>query len=212
MQAQMKLYHYWRSSCSWRIRWALNIKKLDYQLIPVNLLKAEHKTPQYLKLNPSGTVPTLEAGPVKLGDSIAVLEWLEERYPREPLLPQDPHSRAYVRQLTMIIAAFTQPMQNMKSQRYFSNDPQTRVKYAHHWISQGLEAYENLLHLGCPGTFSFGSSVSFADLCLIPQCYNAERFGVSLNRFPLIERINRHCLTLPECVKAHPDQYKKDFP
>ena len=205
MAHTISLYHYWRSSSSWRIRWALELKSVPYQSIPVNLLKAEHKTPSYLQKSPAGLVPCLDIDGFCLSESMAMIEWLEEAYSGPSLLPQDPTGRARVRELAYLIAMDIQPVQNLRVQKYISNDPGVRQDFAKHWIELGFEAYENrLASEGCSGTYSYGGQVSYADLCLIPQCYNANRFGVNLANYPLIKAINDHCLQTPACDKAAP--------
>ena len=199
------LYHYWRSSCSWRVRWAMELKGLSYQSIPVNLLKGEHKNHDFLARNPSGQVPSFEINGKSFNESLAILEWIEENYPTPPLLPTDSMSKIKVRELSYMIAMGTQPLQNLKVQKYFSSDGAIRKSYANHWIQEGLEAFEKRV-VETAGTYCFGSSVSFADLCLIPQCYNAERFGVNLEKFPVTHRIYNYCLATPACHASSPSQ------
>lgn len=204
MQPSLHLYHYWRSSCSWRLRWALNLKGLNYDQTPVNLLKDEHQTPEYLRMNPSGAVPTLKINGVPVSESLAIMEWLDEIKPTPPLLPRDPFSRLKVRELVDIIVVGTQPIQNLKVQRSVSSDPQERLRFAQHWIEAGLHAYEQRLRSGISGTFSFGGSITMADICLIPQVYNALRFNVDIHRFPLVKGIYDRCLKDPHCDRAAP--------
>jgi maleylacetoacetate isomerase len=210
MEEPIQLYHYWRSSSSWRVRWALNLKGLPYSAIHINLLEAEQRSPEFLKLNPAGTVPTLMTKSIRLVDSMAILEWLEESYPdHHPLLPKDAASRAYARQLAMVIAAGTQPLQNLKTQRYVSSDPQKQREFAQYWIQNGLDVYEKLLSQGDSHSFSMGSHPTIPDLCLIPQCYNAQRFDVELESFPKISRIYQNALESKPCADAHPDCFRE---
>lgn len=204
MQPQLKLYHYWRSSCSWRVRWALAIKGLKYESTPVNLLQNEHRSSTYLGLNPSGAVPTLVIDGVPFSESMAIMEWLDEVFPNPPLLPRDPLSRLKVRELMDIIGAGTQPIQNLKVQQFVSADAMERQRFAHHWITAGLNAYEERLKTGISGTYSFGGAITMADICLVPQVYNALRFAVNLNSFPLIRGIYERCLKDPRCDQAAP--------
>lgn len=203
MKPQMKLYHYWRSSCSWRVRWALELKGLKVESIPVNLLQNEQKAAGYALKNPMQAVPTLEVDGKPLSESLAILEWLEEKYPTPALLPSDPFSRAKVRELSLIIAAGTQPLGNLKVLQYVASDQGERAAFAKHWITNGLMAYEKKVR-ETAGTYSFGGNVTIADLCLIPQCYNAERFAVDLGQFPLIKGIYDRCLKTKACEKAAP--------
>ncbi len=205
---KMSLYEYWRSSCSWRVRWALNIKNIPYQSHHIDLLKKEHLSQEYMKKNPSGLVPCLMTAYGPVSESIAILEWLEEIKPTPSLLPSDPYSRLLVRQLVQKIASGTQPVQNLSVQARVSSDPQERQNWAYYWIEKGLGSYEALLrNLSLNGTFSMGGEVTMADLCLIPQCYNAERFGVDLSLFPIINGIYRRTLKTKACSKAHPSNH-----
>lgn len=200
---QLKLYHYWRSSSSWRVRWALEYKGIPYDSIPVNLLQNEQRSAAYTQKSPMQHVPMLEIDGKPLSESIAIMEWIEETYPQPPLLPSDSMTRATVRELCQLIAADIQPIQNLKVMQYHSADPKERERWAHHWISQGLKAVEARLHQTA-GTFSVGGALTMADLCLIPQVYNALRFNVDMNQFPLCRRIYEHCLKMPSCDKAAP--------
>lgn len=206
----LTLYHYWRSSCSWRVRWCMGVKGLEPKYVAVDLLKGEQRSPDYLKKNPAGHVPCLEVDGVYYQDSMAILEWLEEAFPKPSILPKLPVDKMYVRSLAYIISSGTQPLQNLELQRYHSDDPAKQKAYAAHWIHNGLAAYEGMLrnHKKHIGKCSFGDSVTMADLCLIPQCYNAIRFDVSLDSFPLIKKINDFCLATKECQVASPDQFQ----
>jgi maleylacetoacetate isomerase/maleylpyruvate isomerase len=204
MPQTLTLHHYWRSSCSWRVRWALALKGVPYQSVPVNILKGEHRDPAYMALNPAGFLPCLEIDGEPYGESLALIEWIEETWPTPALLPQDPLSRLYVRQLALTIAAGTQPLQNPFALKYYKLDDQERTKAARHWIERGLGTYETLLRKGRPGTYSFGGEVTVADLCLVPQVYNALRFQVDMSQFPLIEGIYERCLKTKECDAAAP--------
>jgi len=205
--SDLELYHYWRSSCSWRVRWALNYKNVPYKDIAVNLVKGEQTKQDFLKKNPSGHVPCLLVGKQPLGESMAILEWIEETYPKNPLLPKDPFSRAIVRQLALTIAAGTQPIQNLKVQKHISTDAKVGQKFAKYWIEQGLQVYEKIAAQHA-GTYSFGGELTIADLCLIPQVYNALRFGVDMSQFPISQRIYSHCRKLNSCVQAAPESYQ----
>ncbi len=204
---EITLYHYWRSSCSWRVRWALIYKKIPHKLIHLDLLKGEQRSEAYLSKNPAGLIPTLAVDGRYYAESLAILEWLEERYPRMPLLPTDPISRMLVRQLSLSIIAGTQPLQNLLVLNYLSSNEETRKETARHFISRGLRTYEQLIEK-CSATYSFGGELSFADLALVPQCYNALRYGVDLAEFPLIKGIYKRCLTMDSCLKTAPEVYQ----
>ena len=205
---EITLYHYWRSSSSWRVRWSLELKKIPHKLVAIDLLKAEHQSPNYLQKNPAGQVPCLQVDNKFFNESLPILEWLEELYPQPALLPSLPDERLEVRALALTIVAGTQPMQNLAAQRYYSDDIERRKIYSQHWIKRGLSAYESMLKLNqSSGLYSFGNQISLADLCLIPQCYNAERFEVDLNNFPLMQAINQRCLATQACKASSPASY-----
>lgn len=203
----LTLHHYWRSSCSWRVRWALELKGLKYKSVHVNLLKQENRREDYLKLHPGGFVPALVSDGFVLNESLAILEWLEENFPAPALLPMLSIDRVKVRQLSLIFVAGVQPLQNLNTQKYFSNDSKKREAWAKKWIIDGLNNFETVVS-SCSGKYSFKDSVTFADLCLIPQCYNALRFGIGLESFPIIERIYKTCLKDEACKLSSPDSFK----
>lgn len=190
-----RLHSYYRSSCSWRVRLALELKQIPYEIAPVNLLKNEQNSPDFLAKNPSGAVPALEIDGQTLNQSLAILEYLEEAGPECcSLLPSHPAERAQVRRLCLIIAADCQPLQNFNVQNrimelYGRSRPEVQQEWAAHFISRGLEAFERA---AAPhsGRFSFGDQLSWADLCLVPQLYNARRFGIDVEaRFPRLAAI-----------------------
>lgn len=209
MQQPLTLYHYYRSSCSWRVRWALNLKKVPFNPIAINLLNGEQRSPSYLSKVPSGTVPAIELDGKIYSESLPIIEWLEERYNYAPyLLPQDSESRLYCRQIASIIASLIQPIQNPFLLKIFISDETERSAFAKDWIARGMCIVENHLTRNVTGSYCLGDSVSLADLCLIPQCYNAERFGVDLSDFPTAQRIYQSCLATPECAKSAPAVYQ----
>lgn len=201
--SQVTLYHYWRSSCSWRVRWALELKNISYKSVAVNLLKQEQKTSSYLSKNPTAQVPCIEYQGEYLGESIAIIEWLDEKFPGHKLFPSDPWSKAKVRQLVGVLASGTQPIQNLKILKQVDAIGGNRTDWGKKYISEGLEVYESLIQ-NTAGSFSFGGSITAADLCLIPQVYNAKRFGVDMSQFPICERIYQSSLKLSSCDKAAP--------
>ena len=201
------LYTYWRSSCSWRVKWAFALKGLEFIEKPINLLQQEQKSEQYTKLNPMGCVPTMQIGANTYGESLAIIEWLEETYPNPRLLPVDSLSRMHVRHLSYLIASGTQPLQNLAAMRYHSKLRSEQVSYAAHWIMRGLQAYEAALKPErSEDDFSFGPSPTVADLCLVPQCYNALRFGVELSRFPQVKAIYDKSLQTEACQRHYPKE------
>jgi len=208
MHEEMILYHYWRSSCSWRVRWALNVKKIPHQLVAINLLKNEQKTPAFLAKNPAGFLPTLEWQGAYFGESLAILEFLEEKFPQIPLLPIDLKSRMQVRQLTLSIIAGTQPFQNLSALDFLASDAEERKHISVHFINKGLEKYEAFLEHVNSSTYSFGSQLTFADLALIPQCYNALRNDIDLAKYPRIQGIYQRCRATEACEKASPESHE----
>lgn len=208
---ELALYHYWRSSASWRVRWALALKQVSVKVHAVDLLSGQEKAEDYKNLNPAGYVPCLitEHGP--LGESLAIIEWLDENFSTAPLLPKDSFSRARVRQLAETINSGTQPLINLDITKKLSDDKTVVAAWNQHWIRRGLGAFESLLsetRAGKKSKFCVGDTPSLADICLIPQCYSAERFGVDLKDFPLCQAINREALSTKECQASHPDRYK----
>lgn len=203
MSNDLVLYHYWRSSCSWRVRWSLYLKNIPFKGVTVNLLKNEQRSAAYTQLNPSQTVPTLVINGQAMSESMAILEWLEEVYPQVPLLPTAAIDRARVRELCQTVVSGIQPIQNLKVLNHISQDANERQAFGRHWIRAGLTTLETKVR-ATAGTYCFGSQVTLADLCLIPQCYNAERFQIDLTEFPTLERIYRASLKTPACDKAAP--------
>jgi maleylacetoacetate isomerase len=205
---KLRLYHYWRSSSSWRVRWALARKGISAEMIAVNLLEGASESPEHLKRNPMGYVPALETpGGKFIGESVAIIEWLEETHPAHPLLPRDLFLRARTRQLVEIVNSGTQPLQNLGVTEMVSEDGEKKKAWNQHWIRKGLDAYEILVK-ETAGKFAIGDEPTMADLFLIPQCYNASRNEIDLTEFPTIERINRAGLALESCQAAHPERYK----
>ncbi|KAI3638753.1 hypothetical protein MIR68_003251 [Amoeboaphelidium protococcarum] len=201
---QIVLYSYWRSSCSWRVRIALNFKGIPYQYRAINLLQAEQQGEEYVALNPAKSLPTLLIDGLVLTQSVAILEYLEERKPESwRLLPVMPAERAKVRALVNIVCCDIQPVQNMKVLKQVGEDK--KAEWAQKCITSGFEALEKMLQQTA-GTYCVGDQVSLADVCLVPQVYNANRFQVDMTKFPLIQRINASLEQLEPFQKAHPDQ------
>ncbi|MBC7658386.1 MAG: maleylacetoacetate isomerase [Chitinophagaceae bacterium] len=199
----LELFHYWRSSCSWRVRWALALKGLPYKSTPINLLKKEQSDLSFLKINPSGQVPALSVNGKILSESIAILEWLEETFPISPLLPKDPWLRAEIRSYCAMIASGIQPVTNLRITGYYSNDPEKKAEWARHFMDEGFIPVETMLRKNA-GTWSFGETFSMADLFLVPQVYNAHRFAVDMSRFPLAQAIYERSLKTAACDQAAP--------
>jgi len=204
---KITLYSYWRSSCSWRVRWALLHKGLPFDLIPVNLLKGEQRSEKFLHINPAGKLPMLKIDDDLFTGSVSIIEYLEELFPVNPLLPQNPRDRAIVRELAHTIAMDTQPLGNLSVIHRHSNDEMERKAWAAEFNRKGLSAFQALRErYGFKGHYSFRSQLTLADLCLIPQCYNASRFEVNLkDEYPELFQIYQHCLNLSNCIKSSPE-------
>jgi maleylpyruvate isomerase len=199
------LHGYFRSGASWRVRIALNLKRIAYTDVFHHLRKGEHRTPDYLALNPQGLLPTLEIDGVLLTQSLAICEYLDETRPKPALLPTDPATRAKARACAQIIACDTHPVQNLKIlsrvRALGANEEQVKA-WAAQAIEEGLEAFDRLVAPES-GPYSFGSQVTLADLCLIPQLGNARRFGVDVRWRRLVD-IERACMELEPFVRAAP--------
>ncbi len=215
---KMKLYHYWRSSSAWRVRWALAHKGIECEMQAVNLLNGESESPEHLARNPMGFVPVLEfldqADTKKryLSESVAIIEWLDEKFPKNALYPKDAYLRAKTRALVEIINAGTQPLQNIPAQTYYApgesaEDTEKRKKWTQHWIQNGLAAYDKICE-STAGKYSIGDEITAADLFLIPQCYNAIRWEVPLAQFPNVERIYKSAIQTEAYKLSEPDRFK----
>lgn len=208
----IQLYGFWRSTATWRVRIALAYKGIEHTTVPVDLITAgAQRDPAYLRLNPMGQVPLLVlADGTTLSQSIAILEYLEETQPRPPLLPAEPRARARVRQLTEVINAGIQPLQNSGVQRHLSSlgvDPQGWLE---RFVGPGLAALEAMTR-PLAGTFCVGDALSFADVALVPQLYFARRFGISLEPLPTLRRIEATCAAM-ECFQVAHAERQPDAP
>jgi len=207
----MKLYGYFRSSAAFRVRIALNLKKLDYENAAIHLRRNDQTKPDYLTVNPQGLVPTLDDGGRTLIQSLAIIEYLDEVYPHPPLLPSHPADRARVRALAEIVACDIHPINNLRVLRYLTHsldhDETAIATWYNHWIDAGFQALERLL-VGDPrtGTFCHGEAPGIADIALVPQVVNAERYRLALAPYPTIARIHQSCMALEAFATAHPDR------
>jgi len=207
----MQLYSYFRSSAAYRVRIALNIKGIDYSIIPVHLLKngGEQHGAVYRQINASELVPTWVDDSVTLGQSMSILEYLEERYSSPALLPFDYAERAQVRSFAQAICCDIHPLNNLRVLKYLVDevgmDVKQKQQWYQHWVEQGFQSLETQLTQS-NGQFCFGQQPSFADCCLIPQVYNALRFDINLSKFSKIQSIYQHCMTIPAFIQAAPEQ------
>ena len=205
----MKLYDYWRSSASYRVRIALNLLGLPYESKSVNLVAGEQASPENLARNPQGLVPTLEIDGLVLTQSLAILEYLNDT--RGGLLPADPVGRSRVRALSYAIAMEIAPVCNLSVRSHVATATQGATSaddWQRHYIQKGLTAFEAMLGSSATGQFCHGDTVSMADLCLVPQIYNAERVGLDVAAFPHISKVMANLAQIPAITAAHPDRVK----
>ncbi len=215
----MKLHNYFRSSASYRVRIALELKGLRYDYLPVHLVKGEQRAAVYAAISADRLVPVLEVGGQVLSQSMAIIEYLEETYPAPPLLPAQPMARAQVRALAQLIACEVHPLTNLRVLRFLTTELQHEEAgknlWYQHWCRQGLEAFERQLDLlavsrqrdGLPASsFCYGDSPTLADCCIVPQVFNARRFQVTLDGLPRTMAAVAACETLTAFQKAHPSQ------
>jgi maleylpyruvate isomerase len=209
----MKLYNFFRSSASYRVRIALNLKGLSYEYIPIHLRRGggEQYTPAYKEVNPQSLIPALADDGRVLTQSLAIVEYLEEKHPNPPLLPKEPADRATVRAMALAIACEVHPLQNLRVLNYLKNtlhhsEEETQA-WCRHWIEMGLTALEHMV-VAVPdhSNFCCGDTPTIADLCLVPQLYNARRFNCDLSRFPTLVEIDETCRALPAFANAAPEQ------
>ena len=208
----MKLYSYWRSSAAYRVRIALNLKGLDYEVIPVHLLKqgGEQHHPEYLSINPQAIIPTLVDGDVTLGQSLAIMDYLEAKHPQPSLYPEGIVERAFTQQVALTVACDIHPLNNLRILKYLkhglSQDDESRDAWYHYWIRAGFAAIEQMLkNRNHQGPYCLGQQVTLADACLVPQVYNARRFGVPMGDFPVLARIEQACMELETFRQAAPE-------
>lgn len=204
------LYGYFRSSAAYRVRIALNLKGLAYEQVAVNLVKGEQRAEENLARNPQGLVPVLETDDgTRLTQSLAICEYLEERHPEPALLPGDPAGRARVRSLAQLVACEIHPLNNLKVLKYLVHelklDEAAKLAWYRHWIAEGFTALEaRLAGEAATGAFCHGDSPSLADVWLVPQVFNAERFECDLSAYPTIRRIAERCRAMEAFAKAAP--------
>ncbi len=207
---KIKLYHYWRSSSSLRVRWALALKGIEFEAIPVNLLEAEEKTADYLKMNPNGYVPTLEIDGVFIGEPMAIMEYLEERFPEPALLPGDLVFKSKLRQLAELINSGVQPLHNLAVMKKVASEKESQFEWNQHWTHRGFSAYEELLESWRQKEtmYSLTDTPSVADLCLVASMYSSRRFGVDISKYPVLESIFMNATASEAYQKASPEAYQ----
>lgn len=211
----MKLYGYWRSSATYRVRIALQLKALPYDTLPVSLIDGDQRSADYLRLNPLGLVPLLIDGGITIGQSVAILEYLEERYPSPPLLPMSTAARARVRELVNIIACDIHPLCNLRVLNTLRDelhaDENQKKSWYTRWVTGGLTAIETRLAQWNAGEFCVGEAPTLADACLIPQLYNARRFGIPLEPYPHILHVDARCTGIEAFRRAAPERQPDSY-
>ena len=203
------LHDYYRSSAAYRVRIALNLKGLEYDRKPVNLTAGDQQSDSYRALNPQGLVPMLEIDGLRLTQSLAIIVYLDQRYPEPPLMPPDPADGAHVRAMALAIACDIHPLNNLRVLKYLGgplrlSEDERRDWYAH-WVGQGFAALEAMAAPRA-GQFLFGDTVTLADICLVPQMFNARRFEVPVDAFPTLLRADANATKLAAFESAHPDR------
>lgn len=207
----LKLYTFWRSSASYRVRIVLNLKNLTYESVPISFSKegGQHHKPDFRMINPQGLLPVLQEEDWYVSQSMAIAEYLDEVYPEPALLPVDPRSRAEVRALAQIVACEIHPLNNLRVlgylRQHFGQDDSGIKDWYAHWVNINFEALEVRLH-DVAGRCCYGDEVTLADICLVPQVYNARRFSIDLTMYPNIERIDKFLNELPAFSDAAPER------
>ena len=203
------LHDYFRSSAAYRVRIALNLKGVDYDRRDVNLIEGEQQSAAYLALNPQGLVPMLEIDGHRLTQSLAIIVYLDQAFPDPPLVPRDPVDGAHVRAMALAVACDIHPLQNLRVNKYLEGPlgltQERRIAWDAHWITEGLGALETVAKAGA-GKFLFGDEPTIADICLVPQLYNARRFKVALDQYPTLLRADENSNNLDAFALAHPDK------
>ena len=209
----IKLYSYWRSSAAYRVRIGLNLKNIEHEIVPVNMLKdgGEQHSDAYREVNPQGLVPTLVDDDLTLTQSLAILEYLDEKYPQAPLLPADTAGRARARQLAQLVACDIHPLNNLRVLKYLKRElnveDAAKDSWYRYWIMLGFEAFESAItKIDRVGPYCLGEEITLVDLCLIPQMYNAHRFDLPLQHYPTLCTIEQVCLELEAFQLASPEK------
>ncbi|HEY4366508.1 MAG TPA: maleylacetoacetate isomerase [Steroidobacteraceae bacterium] len=206
----MKLYTFFRSSAAFRVRIALNLKGLQYESIPRVFAKHEHRSAEYLAMNPQGLIPALDTDGAVLSQTLAIIEYLNEQYPTPALLPTNAIARAQVRSMAMAVACDIHPLDNLRVLNYLrkelKQDDNGIAVWYRHWITEGFKGLEQqALRHSTGGRFCYGDEASLADICLLPQIFNARRFETDLSAFPTLLGISQHLESLPAFAAARPE-------
>ena len=208
----LKLYDYFRSSACFRVRIAFNLKELEYEKVPIHLVNngGEHLSSYYKAINPLGLVPTIQEDEKYLSQSLAIIEYVNDLYPTPALLSKDPYLTALIRAFALTITADIHPLNNLRVLTFLKNEfeisDEQKTQWYQHWMHSGLSALEKQLSLHNKSSrFCFGDTPSLADICLVPQMYNARRFNCDLSTFPLLKKIDAHCQTHSAFSEARPE-------
>ena len=208
MLSAMKLHSYFRSSASFRVRIALEVKGIAYNYVPVHLPRGDHKKPDYAALAPERLVPILEVDGRMLSQSMAIIEYLDETHPEPALLPADAEGRARVRALAQLVACEIHPVNNLRVLKYLLRelklDEASKNTWYNHWCREGLEAFERQLNQGPASNFCYGDTPTLADCCLVPQIFNARRFGMPFDGLTRTMAVFDACMALPAFQQAQP--------
>jgi maleylacetoacetate isomerase len=211
----MRLYDYWRSSAAYRVRLALNYKGLAYEQVAIDLRQGTQRSPEFLAINPQGLVPVLDDDGVRLTQSLPILNYLEERYPEPSLLPEDLPGRARARAIAVAIACEIHPLNNLRVLQYLERelglDEARRLAWYRHWIAEGFRPLEATLARSAEA-FCVGDAPSLADVCLVPQVYNARRYECDLAPYPTLRRIDERCLQIEAFARAAPERQPDAVP
>lgn len=209
----LTLYDYYRSTASFRVRIALHLKNITYTKIPIHLVNnnGEQFSKFYQTLNPQQLVPTLQHHDNIINQSIAIIEYLDDIYPEPKLIPNDPYLKALVKSFALTIVADTHPLNNLRVLKFLSQEfhitEEQKTQWYHHWVATTFAALEKQLATSThTGMFCFGNTPTLADLCLVPQMFNARRFDCPINAYPILIRIDEHCRTLPGFKQAWPHE------
>jgi maleylacetoacetate isomerase len=207
--AQVVLYDYFRSSASYRVRIALNLKGIDYEQRPISLVQGEQLESSYRSLNPQGLVPMLEIDGQRLTQSLSIIVYLDQKYRDPPLVPADPAEGAHVRSLALAVACDIHPLNNLRVLKYLRGplgvSEEAKDEWYRHWVAEGLAALEDMARPNA-GAFLFGDAPTIADICLVPQLYNARRFSVPLIDYPTLRRADETASAHTAFAAAHPDR------
>lgn len=211
--SRIVLHDYFRSSACYRVRIALNLKGLDYDRVVVNLANGEQQSDEYHALNPQGFVPMLDIDDRRLTQSLSIAVYLDQTRPEPPLMPRDPGDGAHVRGLALAIACDIHPLNNLRVLKYLKGplglSEEQKDEWYRHWVAEGLEALEAMARPRA-GAFLFGDQPSLADVCLVPQLYNARRFSVPLDAYPTLKRADETASAHPAFAAAHPDRIAQE--